>query len=126
MRRIGVVVAVTAASMLAFGGVAAAHECFIENRSDKGDAQAAANSANWEALTPEVIATFFPVDAECFVDYWLDNGGPASITVNMKKTIGEGSANPNLANGKGLEHASQVFGPLVGGAIEACGLPPAP
>jgi hypothetical protein len=34
--------------------------------------------------------------------------------------IGAGSANPNLANGKGLEHIEAAFGDLLGGAIAAC------
>jgi hypothetical protein len=42
------------------------------------------------------------------------------LTVRSNKTIGEGSANPNLANGKGLDHAEDVFGGLLEAAIGAC------
>jgi hypothetical protein len=34
--------------------------------------------------------------------------------------IGEGSSNPNLANGKGLEHIEEAFGALIGATIAAC------
>lgn len=125
MRRLGVVLATTATSMLMIGGVASAHECFIENRSDKGDAQAAAHSQRWDVVTVQMIAGFVAeevpgLDTDCFVDFWLDNGGPASITVHTGHTIGGGSSNPNTANGKGLEHAIERFEGLVGGAIGAC------
>lgn len=125
MRRISVVLATTATSMLMIGGVASAHECYIENRSDKGDAKSAANSGQWDVLTVETIAGFVSedvpgLDPDCFVDAWLDNGGPASITINVGRTIGAGSANPNLGDGKGLEHAQESFGPLIGAAIGAC------
>ena len=37
-------------------------------------------------------------------DALRDAGLPLSVKVSSKKTIGEGSSNPNLADGKGLEH----------------------
>lgn len=120
-KRIGIIVAGVAAGALLFGNAASAHECFIANRSDQGNAMAL-NSGRWTTLTPEDIFMFAPpgTDQACFVAYWLSHGGPASLTVRSDKTIGEGSANPNLANGKGLEHAEDVFGALFGAAVEAC------
>lgn len=120
-KRMGMAVAGAAAGALLFGTAASAHECFIVSRSDRGDLMAM-NSARWAALTPADIVMFAPpgTDQACFVDFWLSNGGPASLTVRSDKTIGEGSNNPNLANGKGLEHAEDVFGALFGAAVAAC------
>jgi hypothetical protein len=121
LKRIGVVVAGAAAAVLLSGTAASAHECFIANRSDQGDA-AAAHSSQWMALTVADIANFTPpgTDHACFIAYWTSHGGPASLTVRSDKTIGEGSNNPNLANGKGLEHAQDVFGGLFVAALTAC------
>jgi hypothetical protein len=120
-KRIGIVAAGVAAGALLFGTAASAHECFIANRSDTGDLMAQ-HSSRWVALTAADIAAFAPpgTDQQCVEDYWLSHGGPASLTVRSDKVIGEGSSNPNLANGKGLEHAEDVFGGLLGAAIEAC------
>jgi hypothetical protein len=120
-KRIGVVVAGVAAGVLLVSTAASAHECFIASRSANGDA-AALHSDRWFALTVQEIATFTPpgTDQTCFINYWLSHGGPASLTVRSDKTIGEGSANPNLANGKGLDHAEDVFGGLLEAASEAC------
>ena len=122
LKRIGIVVAGVAAAVLFFGSAASAHECFIASRSEKGDV-AATNSARWTPLTVADIAQFIAppgTDQDCFIEFWLANGGPESITIRSDKTIGEGSNNPNLANGKGLEHASQVFGGLLEAAVAAC------
>ena len=62
------------------------------------------------------------VDPECFVEFWLDNGGPESFTIRSDKTIGEDSANPNLGDGTGLDHIEDAFGPLLGAALGACTL----
>jgi hypothetical protein len=120
-KRIGMIAAGMVAGVVLFGTAASAHECYIANRSDTGDA-AATHSSRWVALTVEEIATFTPpgTDQTCVIEYWLSHGGPASLTVRSDKIIGEGSANPNLANGKGLEHAEDVFGGLLEEAAAAC------
>lgn len=120
-KRIGLAVAGVAAGTLLFGTAASAHECYIANRSDRGDLMAL-NSGRWVALTPADIAMFTPpgTNQGCFVSYWLSHDGPASLTIRSDKTIGEGSQNPNLANGKGLEHAQDVFGGLFEAAVEDC------
>ncbi|SDI19199.1 hypothetical protein SAMN05192558_101216 [Actinokineospora alba] len=117
--------ATCAALMLTLAGTAAAHECYIANRSEKGNA-GATHSANW---TTQTVAGFvqspgFPpgVDPDCFLAYWLGHGGPASFTVRTNKTIGSGSSNPNLGNGSGLEHIETAWGALFGEALGACAL----
>ncbi|MEV6876819.1 hypothetical protein [Amycolatopsis sp. NPDC051128] len=110
------------ASLVMFAGVASSHECYISSRSTRGDLQAGLNSKVWSVLTVSDLAGFAPpgTDAACFEAYWLANGGPASFTVRSDKTIGEGSSNPNLSDGKGLEHAEDVYGGLFFNAVVAC------
>lgn len=96
------------------------HECFIANRSAQGDA-GALHSSRWtrdtladifgfvnqfvggRALTADQItwAVNTAVAAGLPVDGWV---------VRSDKTVGEGSANPNLANGKGLDHLADAYG----------------
>jgi hypothetical protein len=119
-KRAGIIVAGVAAGTLLFGTAASAHECFNASRSDQGNAMAT-NSQRWFALTVEEIATFVPgIDQACFIDYWTSHGGPASLTIRADKTIGEGSANPNLGNGKGIDHAIDVYEGLLEAAVMAC------
>jgi hypothetical protein len=123
-RRLLTITAATAALTLGAATAASAHECFIENRSDRGDAQAAANSPSWDSFTIETILTEFlglpaPVVA-CVTEQWEADGNPDTLVFNQVTTIGEGSSNPNLANGKGLEHGSVVYGPVIGGYIANC------
>ena len=96
------------------------HECFIASRSAQGDA-GALHSSSWQRHT---LADIFG-----FINQFV--GGPAltsaQITwavntavgqglpvdgwvVRADKTIGEGSSNPNLANGKGLDHLADAYG----------------
>jgi hypothetical protein len=114
------VVAVLGITSTAFG-----HECFIANRSANGDA-GAQHSANWVFISVEgfVNSPDFPpgVDGDCFLEYWASHGGPAGFTVRSDMTIGEGSSNPNLGDGSGLDHIEVAFGPLLGAALGACAL----
>jgi len=118
-----VVAAVSTAFIVGFANPALARDCYIANRSDAGNANAT-HSARWITSTVEEFASSpeFPpgVDPDCFVQYWLSNGGPEAFTVRSDKVIGAGSSNPNLANGKGLEHIEEAFGALLGAAIAAC------
>jgi len=72
LKRLGAAVAGVATGALLFGTAASAHECFIANRSDRGNAMAT-NSSRWIALTPEDIAMIAPpgTDQACFVGYWI-------------------------------------------------------
>src|SRR5262245_66694981 len=121
LKRAAVVLAGAAVTVLLSSTAASAHECFIASRSDQGNASAT-HSSRWVALTIAQIATFTPpgTDHACFIAYWTSHGGPASLTVRSDKVIGESSNNPNLANGKGLDHAADVFGGLLVAAVTAC------
>jgi hypothetical protein len=122
LKRVAIMVAGVAASVLFFGSAASAHECFIATRSAQGNLSAT-NSDRWFAITVQDIAAEIAppgTDQQCFIDYWTSHGGPASLTIRSDKVIGEGSNNPNLANGKGLDHAAEVFGPLLFAAVAAC------
>ena len=98
----------------------------VSSRTGQRRATPAAHSENWITVTVEDFANSpdFPpgVDPDCFLEFWSDNGGPASFTVRSDKTIGEDSANPNLGNGQGLDHIEDAFGPLLGEALGACAL----
>jgi hypothetical protein len=111
--------------LMGVSSTAWAHECYIANRSAQGNA-GATHSASWVTITVEGFAHSpdFPpgFDPDCFVAYWSSHGGPASFTVRSDKTIGEGSSNPNLANGKGLEHIEDAYGALEAAALGACTL----
>jgi len=126
-RQLMAIAGMSAALVLGTAGVASAHECYVKNRSAQGNAAAGANSPVWETITvagfvnsPDFAVEFPGVDPACWLDYWSSHGGPDSFTVRIDKTIGEGSSNPNLANGKGLEHIEEAYGPLAGEAASAC------
>jgi len=121
--RIIAVAAISAALIVGFASPASARDCFIASRSDNGNANAT-HSARWVTVTVQEFASGpeFPpgVDPVCFVEFWLSQGGPEAFTVRSDKVIGEGSSNPNLDNGKGLEHIEEAFGALIGAALAAC------
>ena len=108
MKRIGMVLAASLAALVFTGsGTAFARDCFISTRSDQGNA-GATNSSRWISVSVVEFAHSpdFPpgFDPDCFVEEWLGNGGPESFTVRSDKVIGGGSSNPNLADGRGLDH----------------------
>jgi len=101
------------------------HECYIANRSVQGDA-GALHSARWARLSLGDIFGFInqfvggdpltPDQITWAVNAAIAQGLPADgWVVRSDKVIGEGSKNPNLANGKGLDHLADAFGPqLIG------------
>jgi hypothetical protein len=104
--RAGVVVAAAAVSIGAATSSASAHDCIIPMNTLKGPA-----SANWFTLTAQdgalFIAGFEPeCEAQTAAGYAALRAEnlPVALRVSEKKSIGEGSNNPNLANGKGLEN----------------------
>jgi hypothetical protein len=99
--------------MLSIGAVFA-HECVISSRSTQGD-QGATNSKVWGTLQlAEVLDFAFGLNPDQ-IEWAVDNRGdlPESWVTRMDKTIGEGSANANLADGKGLDHLEDLVGAQV-------------
>jgi len=117
---------VLAGSLLAIAAPAVlGHECTIASRSAKGDA-GALHSANWGRLTLQDVFGFIntevggrpltPAEIDQAVGMAVAAGLPANgWVIRTDKTIGEGSNNPNLANGKGLDHLVDSAGPTIVG-----------
>jgi hypothetical protein len=132
MRRMVVALAL-ATTMLGIGApIVLGHECYIANRSAQGDA-GALQSGQWVRITLADIFGFInqfvggpaltPGQITWAVNEAISEGLPAGgWVVRSDKTIGENSSNPNLANGKGLDHLADTFGPqLVGIYFQALG-----
>ena len=108
------------------------HECYIANRSAQGDA-GALHSGNWTRLSLGAVFSFLnqvvggPALTSSQITWAVNEavaeGLPADgWVVRSDKTIGEGSSNPNLADGKGLDHLADAFGnQLVGIYFAALG-----
>jgi hypothetical protein len=124
---------ILAGSLTAVAAPAAlGHECTIASRSAQGDA-GALHSSNWIRLGLADIFGFInfavggpPLTAGQItwaVNEAIAEGLPAGgWVIRSDKTIGEGSANPNLANGKGLDHlVDAVGGQIVGIYFQALG-----
>lgn len=136
MRRIALSL-VLAGSLLAVAAPAVlGHECTIASRSAKGDA-GAQHSANWGRLGLADVFGFIhgevggrpltPAEIDQAVAMAVAAGLPADgWVIRFDKTIGEGSNNPNLANGKGLDHLADSVGPTIVGIYFAIAGPPAP
>ena len=136
MRRIALSL-VLAGSLLAVAAPAVlGHECTIASRSAKGDA-GALHSANWGRLGLADVFGFIhgevggrpltPAEIDQAVAMAVAAGLPANgWVIRIDKTIGEGSSNPNLANGKGLDHLADSAGPTIVGIYFAIAGPPAP
>lgn len=120
MRRI-IVGLILAGSLLGTAAPAVlGHECFIANRSAQGDA-GALHSKNWTPLTLATIfgfinqfvgGTALTSDQIAWaVDEAAAEGLPVGgWVVRSDMVIGEGSSNPNLANGRGLDHLADAYG----------------
>ena len=102
-----------------------AHECVIANRSAQGDA-GAQHSKNWGVLSLADVFGFIhevvqgpaltPSQTSWAVAEAISQGLPAEgWTTRFDKTIGAGSSNPNLADGKGLDHLAGSVGPQIVG-----------
>jgi len=132
MRRI-LLSLVLAGSLFAVAAPAAlGHECYVANRSVQGDA-GALHSGRWVPFSLSVIFSIIngfvggpaltPDQITWAVNEAVAQGLPADgWVVRSDKTIGEGSSNPNLANGKGLDHLADTFGgQLIGIYFQALG-----
>lgn len=139
MRVVGraILVAGTAGAVFLGGsGVASAHECFVANRSAQGNAAVSEHSAAWFTITPEVLfgeIIGLPVGSppyECAVAAWKsDPTLPDYIVVGGKQAVGQdyviAENNPNFAtglasDGKGIDHAEDVYGAAVGAILGQC------
>ena len=117
---------------LTVAGTAAAHECYVVNRSDQGDA-GALHSQRWARLSLADVFGFIhgvvggpaltPSQTQWAVAAATAQGLPAEGWVTrIDKTIGAGSSNPNIANGRGLDHLEEAVGAqIVGIYFQALG-----
>jgi hypothetical protein len=120
VRRSATVVAAAGAALAISAGAASAHDCFIPMYNLNGP-----QSANWEPITAEFAANNFagfptPCAGAAKAGYAALKaaGLPVGIKIYVGSnaneehmTIGSGSANPNLADGKGLENF-QLMSPV--------------
>jgi hypothetical protein len=118
---------VLAGSLLAIAAPAVlGHECTIASRSAKGDAGALHATDRWGRLTLQDVFGFIgpevggrpltSAEIDQAVGMAVAAGLPADgWVIRIDKTIGEGSNNPNLANGKGLDHLADSAGPTIVG-----------
>ena len=120
LRRPLVATALALSLSIGAAGSVFAHECVISSRSDRGDA-AALRSKVWEQHSLAFVLGFIhevvggtPL-SQAQIEWAVANRGtlPLAWTVNGHKTIGEGSSNPNLADGRGLDHLSALAGQQV-------------
>jgi hypothetical protein len=127
MRVRRLVLAAVLGSTLTMGtaAVALGHECTISSRSAQGDT-GALHSSRWVRLTLADLFGFIhifvngtPLTAaqiDWAVGEAIREGLPADgWVIRSDKTIGEGSSNPNLADGKGLDHLADLVGRQVVG-----------
>ncbi len=125
MRRFALTFVLAGALLAVSAPIVAAHECVVSNRSAAGNA-GALHSGRWVQLTLADIFGFIhgvvegrPLDdseIDAAVELAVDSGLPRNGWVTRSdKTIGEGSKNPNLANGKGMDHLSLLYGDQIVG-----------
>lgn len=125
MRRLMLSLALAASISAVAAPAVFAHECVIASRSAQGDT-GAQHSDNWTTLGLADVFGFIhtvvggqPLTADQIawaVDEAIAQGLPAGGWVTRTdKTIGEGSKNPNLADGKGLDHLADSVGPQIVG-----------
>jgi hypothetical protein len=122
MRVRRLVLAAVLGSTLTMGtaAVALGHECMISSRSAQGDA-GALHSGRWVRLSLADVFSFIhtvvngtpltSAQIDWAIGEAIRQGLPSDgWVVRSDKTIGEGSSNPNLADGKGLDHLADLVG----------------
>ena len=131
-RRILTGTAATAGIVVVAAAPAFAHDCYNASRSAQGDASVAAHSAAWQEVTLETVVTTFLGQtqdvANCVVMNADEYGLPQTFVFGGKQAQGQdteiASNNPNEAlftDGKGIDHAEDVYGPTLFVAITNCG-----
>jgi len=124
--------AATLALLIATAGAASAHECFVANRSDQGNTAVGQHSAAWEELSLEFVVTVFLGQtqqvADCVVAAAPDAGVPTTFLIGGKQAVGTGGVimenNPNtdlVTDGRGIDHAEDVYVAAIIGLVLACG-----
>jgi hypothetical protein len=118
-------------------GAASAHECFVANRSERGNLAASSHSENWYLLTLEELfasAHFFLPVEELSAEQ-LDEalamaeaqGIPLSFTLferfTIPRSVDELTASPKSGDGKGIDHFFQAYGDQIIGIVLAVGTP---
>lgn len=115
-------------------GGAFAHECYVANRSAQGNAMAGTHSQAWETVSLDTILTQFigvPADVAACVEAKAPAAGiPDSFVFGAKQAQGQGGViaenNPNMtadrlaADGKGIDHAEDAYGPAIFTLIGEC------
>jgi hypothetical protein len=119
---------------LTTAGGAFAHECYVANRSDQGNAMAGTRSQAWETVSLDTILTQFigvPADVAACVEAKAPAAGiPDSFVFGGKQAQGQGGViaenNPNMtadglaADGHGIDHAEDALGPALFTLIGEC------
>jgi hypothetical protein len=125
MRRFVMTLALAGTLLVVSAPTVLGHECTIASRSAAGDA-GALHSDRWGRLTLADVFGFIheivggrPLTAD-EIDTAVGLAVAAGLpedgwVVRTNKTIGEGSSNPNLADGKGLDHLADRYGGLIAG-----------
>ena len=126
MRRLFAGLVLSATLLAVAAPIVAAHECVVSTRSAQGNT-GADRSGRWAPLALGGVFGFIhtaipggppltPDQIDEAVEIAVDQGLPADgWLVRIDKTIGEGSKNPNLANGKGLDHLEGLVGEQIVG-----------
>jgi len=118
-KKVLVTLALVGAMVALPASAAFAHDCFIVNRSSQG-AQGAGHSSTatgfnhgWIAFDMKAALAQAQVsDVEAAFADWIAQGFKAFYASRIDTLIGGNSSNPNLGNGKGLDHFSES--PLFG------------
>lgn len=114
-----------AAATLAVGlvlggaGAASAHECWIPDRSDRGDA-GATHSQNWATLHVSELYAFAheflggapltPEQIDQAVAMTAEAGIPTSLTTFTRDTLPKGKGGPDhSSDGKGIDHYFHTY-----------------
>ena len=111
---------VTVGLVLGSAGAASAHECFIPNRSDQGNA-GASHSQNWVTLhISELFTTaheflggpaLTPAQVDQALGMAADAGIPATLTTFARDTLPKGKGVPegHSTDGKGIDHYFHLY-----------------
>ena len=133
LRRTAAALALTTALVTVGAGAASAHECFITNRSEQGNA-GASHSANWYTLQLEELyrSGHLFLGGDPLTDEQVQNalqmtaeaGVPLSFTVFERFTLPRSmdeldALSTKSADGKGVDHFFVAYGDAIAGIFFA-------